>query len=243
MALAGFCISTMAESTPWAGGTKALWRRMEYCMLDCPAAIHTSPTTTLVYSMVSRRPFMVSVRGVADAAMGFSVTSHELSAAARVLVFCFPKVTVMRSPGAALPHTGTGRPCWSTMSDDSMDGVLIRACAAAAATMAAMIANNVLFIVCVVWLVVVPGPPHAVVRQARRAAGALRQGRRLAFFTCLPCLQRPSTLCSLCSGPPHWQPVWCICARCPPQGSLCLRSLRAAVCRRLSRKCRRPHGI
>ena len=101
---------------------------MRYSMFDCPAQSHTSPMATLSSTTVVSFASMVSVCDALSAVMAGNITFHFPSLSARVVSFRLPKITFTRSPGEAVPHTGTVCPCCNTMFDDSTSGIEKRTC-------------------------------------------------------------------------------------------------------------------
>ena len=116
-------------------------------MLLCPEQNHTSPTTTFLnasaFSPVTRN----SVPS-AQAFSGASLSRHLPCASAVAVAVCPANDTVTFSPGAALPHTGTLCPCWSTMLSPNTRGIVTAAAHSAAANVAAAIARTHVFISC-----------------------------------------------------------------------------------------------
>ena len=83
-------------------------------MFDCPAHIQFSPTSTS-FTVIVFSPATAIVTASPVAATGSSVTRHFPSASAAVSADRSASVTTTFSPGAAFPHTGTGRSCCTTM--------------------------------------------------------------------------------------------------------------------------------
>ena len=75
---------------------------------------------------------MVSVRGSALACKESSFTLQAPLSSAVALLLCPAKATVTFSPGAAVPHTGTAMPRWSTMWGVNTLKSLTSACSAEA---------------------------------------------------------------------------------------------------------------
>ena len=93
------------------------WLSMAIAMFDCPEASQTSPTTTWLIEDggLSADDRISIVRPTAEALRGLSVTRHAPFVSAVALSSWPANATVIRSPGAAVPQTGAGCPCCSTM--------------------------------------------------------------------------------------------------------------------------------
>ena len=74
-------------------------------MLLCPAASHSSPTSTSCDATSFDAPFATSVNGPSFSFDVSSRTSHHPSAAVVASARAPPSVTVTRSPGSPRPHT------------------------------------------------------------------------------------------------------------------------------------------
>ena len=109
-----------ASALPFASCWRADCPHTGNCMLLCPPAIYTSPTST---SLIVRDPTFRS-RPLSDAGNAGSVTHQFPLASAVAEARLPPKLASTRSPGAAVPHTGTGRSRWSIIpSEKKLDTV------------------------------------------------------------------------------------------------------------------------
>ncbi len=114
-------------------------------MLLCPEQNHTSPTTTFL-NVSAFSPATRNSPPSAHALSGASAVFQRPCASAVAVAVCPANDTVTFSPGAALPHTGTRCPCWSTMLSPNTCGIVTAAAHSAAANSAAATVNKIFFI-------------------------------------------------------------------------------------------------
>ena len=114
-------------------------------MLLCPEQNHTSPTTTFLNTSAFS-PATWNSAPSAHAFSGASAVFQRPCASAVAVAVCPAKDTVTFSPGAALPHTGTRCPCWSTMLSPNTRGIVTAAAHSMAANSAATTVNKIFFI-------------------------------------------------------------------------------------------------
>ena len=111
-------------------------------MLLCPEQNHTSPTTTFL-NVSAFSPATRNSAPSAHALSGASAVFQRPCASAVAVAVCPANDTVTFSPGAALPHTGTRCPCWSTMLSPNTRGIVTAAAHSAAANNAAATVNKI----------------------------------------------------------------------------------------------------
>src|SRR5262245_14124431 len=109
-------------------------------MFDWPEASHTSPVTTSL-KVIAFLPRTTTSNGSRRSSGGRSARKRPLGSAVASTV-CPAAVTVIFSPGSAMPHTGTLRPSWSTMWSPKMAGRRTSASNDASRTMVVMAAED-----------------------------------------------------------------------------------------------------
>ena len=135
--MSGLCV-ICARMAPFASRKRGLPPTSGSSMLLCPEQNHTSPTRTSFAAafVPDTMPSATRTRPVASTSIGARSTRHFPLASARASTFCPANDTRTRSPGDAVPHTGTRIPRCSTAPSENGPASLTSAAAAEVATAA-----------------------------------------------------------------------------------------------------------